>query len=46
VENFIQPCKTAMYFFNLFINDASLLLVSIGMTMVILTGGIDLSLVV
>ncbi|MEA5078371.1 MAG: hypothetical protein VB013_07355 [Anaerolineaceae bacterium] len=30
-------------FFNLFINDASLLLVSIGMTMVILTGGIDLS---
>ena len=30
-------------FFNLFINDASLFLVSIGMTMVILTGGIDLS---
>lgn len=30
-------------FFNLFINDASLLLVSIGMTVVILTGGIDLS---
>jgi ribose/xylose/arabinose/galactoside ABC-type transport system permease subunit len=32
-------------FFNLFINDASLLLVSIGMTLVILTGGggIDLS---
>jgi ribose/xylose/arabinose/galactoside ABC-type transport system permease subunit len=32
-------------FFNLFINDASLLLVSVGMTMVILTGegGIDLS---
>jgi len=30
-------------FFNFFINDASLLLVSIGMTMVILTGGIDLS---
>jgi ribose/xylose/arabinose/galactoside ABC-type transport system permease subunit len=30
-------------FFNLFINDASLLLVSIGMTFVILTGGIDLS---
>ncbi len=30
-------------FFNLFINDASLLCVSIGMTMVILTGGIDLS---
>jgi simple sugar transport system permease protein len=30
-------------FFNLFINDASLLLVSIGMTLVILTGGMDLS---
>ncbi len=30
-------------FFNLFINNGSLLLVSIGMTMVILTGGIDLS---
>ncbi|MEJ2210576.1 MAG: sugar ABC transporter permease YjfF, partial [Anaerolineae bacterium] len=32
-------------FFNLFINDSSLLLVSIGMTMVILSGGggIDLS---
>jgi galactofuranose transport system permease protein len=30
-------------FLNLFINDGSLLLVSIGMTMVILTGGIDLS---
>lgn len=30
-------------FFNFFINDASLLLVSIGMTMVIITGGIDLS---
>jgi ribose/xylose/arabinose/galactoside ABC-type transport system permease subunit len=30
-------------FFNLFINEGSLLLVSIGMTMVILTGGIDLS---
>ncbi len=30
-------------FFNLFINDSSLLLVSIGMTLVILTGGIDLS---
>jgi ribose/xylose/arabinose/galactoside ABC-type transport system permease subunit len=30
-------------FFNLFINDASLLLVSIGMTLVIITGGIDLS---
>ncbi|TLM99954.1 sugar ABC transporter permease YjfF [bacterium] len=30
-------------FFNLFINDSSLLLVAIGMTMVILTGGIDLS---
>ncbi|MBN1230303.1 MAG: hypothetical protein JXA19_00405 [Anaerolineales bacterium] len=30
-------------FFNLFINTASLLIVSIGMTFVILTGGIDLS---
>jgi galactofuranose transport system permease protein len=30
-------------FFNLFINDSSLLLVSIGMTLVIITGGIDLS---
>jgi simple sugar transport system permease protein len=30
-------------FFNFFINDASLLCVSVGMTMVILTGGIDLS---
>ncbi len=30
-------------FFNLFINSGSLLLVSIGMTLVILTGGIDLS---
>ena len=30
-------------FFNLFINTASLLLVSIGMTFVILTKGIDLS---
>ena len=30
-------------FFNLFINDSTLLLVSIGMTFVILTGGIDLS---
>ena len=30
-------------FFNLFINDSSLLLVSIGMTMVMLTAGIDLS---
>lgn len=30
-------------FFNLFINDSSLLLVSIGMTLVILTGGMDLS---
>jgi simple sugar transport system permease protein len=30
-------------FFNLFINNASLLLVSIGMTFVILSGGIDLS---
>src|SRR5258706_9708616 len=30
-------------FYNLFINNASLLIVSIGMTFVILTGGIDLS---
>lgn len=30
-------------FFNLFINDGSLLLVSVGMTLVIITGGIDLS---
>lgn len=30
-------------FFNLFINDAPLLLTSIGMTLVILTGGIDLA---
>lgn len=30
-------------FLNLFINNASLLIVSIGMTLVILTGGIDLS---
>jgi ribose/xylose/arabinose/galactoside ABC-type transport system permease subunit len=30
-------------FLNLFINEGSLLLVSIGMTFVILTGGIDLS---
>ena len=30
-------------FFNLFINDGSLFLASIGMTLVILTGGIDLS---
>src|SRR5512138_2306678 len=35
--------KKPQVFFNLFINDGSLLLVSIGMTMVILTGGIDLS---
>src|SRR6478672_12789633 len=30
-------------FFNLFINNGSLLIVGIGMTLVILTGGIDLS---
>lgn len=30
-------------FFNLFINNASLLIISIGMTMVVLMGGIDLS---
>ena len=40
----LYPAKQKpQVFFNLFINDASLLLVSIGMTMVILTGGIDLS---
>jgi simple sugar transport system permease protein len=35
--------KKPQVFFNLFINDSSLLLVSIGMTLVILTGGMDLS---
>jgi simple sugar transport system permease protein len=35
--------KKPQVFFNLFINDGSLLLVAIGMTLVILTGGIDLS---
>lgn len=30
-------------FFNLFINNAALLIISIGLTLVILTGGIDLS---
>jgi galactofuranose transport system permease protein len=35
--------QKSQVFFNLFINDGSLLLVSIGMTLVILTGGIDLS---
>ncbi len=30
-------------FFNLFINNAALLIVSVGMTLVIITGGIDLS---
>lgn len=30
-------------FFNLFINNASLLIISIGMTMVVIMGGIDLS---
>src|SRR3954451_8826581 len=30
-------------FFNLFINNGALLIVGIGMTLVILTGGIDLS---
>jgi ribose/xylose/arabinose/galactoside ABC-type transport system permease subunit len=35
--------QSPQVFFNLFINGGSLLLVSIGMTLVILTGGIDLS---
>jgi simple sugar transport system permease protein len=35
--------QKSQVFFNLFINDASLLLVSIGMTLVIISGGIDLS---
>jgi simple sugar transport system permease protein len=35
--------KNPQVFFNLFINGGSLLLVSIGMTLVILTKGIDLS---
>ncbi len=35
--------RNPQVFFNLFINDGSLLLTSIGMTLVILTGGIDLS---
>ncbi len=35
--------KKPQVFFNLFINNASLLIVSIGLTMVILTKGIDLS---
>jgi ribose/xylose/arabinose/galactoside ABC-type transport system permease subunit len=35
--------KQPQVFFNLFINNGSLLLVSIGMTLVIISGGIDLS---
>ena len=35
--------KKPQVFFNLFINNASLLIISIGMTMVVLLGGIDLS---
>ena len=35
--------KKPQVFFNLFINNASLLIVSIGLTMVIITKGIDLS---
>jgi len=38
----ILPCKNRSVF-NLFINTAALLIVSIGMTFVILTKGIDLS---
>ena len=39
----IRRCRNHRCFFNLFINNASLLIVSIGMTLVILTKGIDLS---
>lgn len=35
--------KKPQVFFNLFINNASLLIISIGMTVVVLMGGIDLS---
>ena len=35
--------KKPQVFFNLFINNASLLIVSIGLTLVIITKGIDLS---
>ena len=35
--------KKPQVFFNLFINNASLLIISIGMTLVVIMGGIDLS---
>jgi len=42
--NLLYPAmQKPQVFFNLFINDGSLLIVSIGMTLVILSGGIDLS---
>lgn len=40
---FYPAMQKPQVFFNLFINNASLLIVSIGMTLVILTKGIDLS---
>jgi galactofuranose transport system permease protein len=44
VGGWLYPAmKNPQVFFNLFINGGSLLLVSIGMTLVILTKGIDLS---
>jgi ribose/xylose/arabinose/galactoside ABC-type transport system permease subunit len=44
VAGLVYPAmQKPQVFFNLFINNASLLIVSIGMTLVILTGGIDLS---
>ncbi|MEJ2413623.1 MAG: hypothetical protein P8Y34_11635 [Anaerolineales bacterium] len=44
IGSFMYPAmQKPQVVFNLFINNGSLLLVSIGMTLVILTGGIDLS---
>lgn len=44
VAGLVYPAmQKPQVFLNLFINNASLLIVSIGMTLVILTGGIDLS---
>jgi galactofuranose transport system permease protein len=44
ISGWLYPAmQKPQVFFNLFINDSSLLLASIGMTLVILTGGIDLS---
>ncbi|HTP07622.1 MAG TPA: sugar ABC transporter permease YjfF [Anaerolineae bacterium] len=44
VAGLIYPAmQKPQVFFNLFINNAALLIVSIGMTLVIITGGIDLS---